>query len=109
MKVEENILVKELEKRGYDKDFKNTEEDEESSKSGFEYLLRLQVRTFTAEKVKQLENEIKGLQDKLDNVRKTSEKEMWLKELKEFETEYNKWLKVMESEKPSEKPKTKTK
>jgi len=103
MNVEETILVKELEKRGYDKDFKNAEdEDNESSKNGYEYLFRLQVRTFTANKVKQLNDDIENLKKKLETAKNTSEKQMWLNDLKEFEEEYAKWLKVMEN---ADKPK----
>jgi DNA gyrase/topoisomerase IV subunit B len=103
MNVEETILVKELEKRGYDKDFKNSEdEDNESSKNGYEYLLRLQVRTFTANKVKQLNDDIESLKKKLETAKNTPEKQMWLNDLKEFEDEYAKWLKVMEN---ADKPK----
>lgn len=104
MKVPENVLVKELEKRGYDKDFKTSEEDnEEGSKNGYEYLLRLQIRTFTAEKVKQLETDIDKHNQRLKEITSTSEKEMWLKDLQEFETEYHKWLKIMEFEKQPKK------
>lgn len=99
MNVDEDKVVKELEKRGYDKDYKN-DEDEESSKHGYEYLLRLQVRTFTANKVKQLKDDIASLQKKLDDAIATTEKKMWLNDLKEFEDEYMKWLKNMETQKP---------
>jgi len=110
MNVEENKVVEELEKRGYDKDFKDENEDSESStKNGYEYLLRLQVRTFTSNKVKELNNETKSMKTKLDNVKNINEKQMWLNDLQEFEIEYTKWLKTMENQKPKTKAVSKKK
>jgi DNA topoisomerase-2 len=102
MNVEESKVVSELEKRGYNKDTKETddEDEKESSKHGYEYLLRLQVRTLTADKVKQLKDDILALQKKLEEIKATTEKQMWLKDLGEFEVEYQKWLKTMETQKP---------
>lgn len=85
MKVKEENLIKELEKRGYDK------EDD-----SYEYLLRLQVRVFTVEKVSAIKNDIKSIKQKIDNIKKTSEAKMWSKELDEFETAYTKWLAVID-------------
>ena len=100
MNVDEEVLIKDLEKKGYDKDFKNTEDNsEESNKSGYEYLLRLQVRTFTANKVKQLKDDILSVKNKLADISKISEKQMWMRDLKEFEVEYVKWLKTIDAEK----------
>lgn len=110
MNVEEDKVIKELEKRGYDKDFKDDNEDSESgSKNGYEYLLRLQVRTFTSNKVKELNDDIKSLEIKLENVKNTTEKQMWLNDLEEFEAEYAKWLKLMENTKPKTKTVSKKK
>ena len=93
-----------------DKDFKDDgEENESGSKHGYEYLLRLQIRTFTANKVKELNNDIKSLETKLENIKITTEKQMWLNDLQEFEAEYAKWLKVMENTKPKTKTVSKKK
>ena len=51
MNVEEDIIVSELNRRNY---------DEEPCQGGYDYLLRLQVRTFTANKVNQLKNDIES-------------------------------------------------
>ena len=104
MNVEEDILVKDLEKKGYDKDLKNdtdSENEKETNKSGYEYLLRLQVRTFTSNKVNQLKEDILSTQKRLDDVKKIKEKQMWLRDLKEFEVEYVKWLNSMDESKKS--------
>jgi DNA topoisomerase II len=71
---------------------KNADYDEEPEVGGYDYLLRMQVRTFTAEKVNQLEKDIKGLRTKLDIINKTSENKMWLNDLNEFEKYYDKWV-----------------
>ena len=99
MNVDEDILIKELEKKGYDKIVKNddTNDDESDNKNGYNYLLKLPVRTLTSNQVNQIKNDIQSLKTKLEKTIKTSEKDMWLNELKEFEIEYEKWLKNMEN------------
>ena len=69
-------------------------------------LLRLQVRSFTANKVKQLKNDIESHKKKLSNLKKTTPEKMWLNELDEFEKQYDKWLKDMAKRVPK-KPKGK--
>jgi DNA topoisomerase-2 len=86
---EEKILV-ELQKRGYDKTV-----DDDGDEGSYNYLLKMQIKTFTFEKVTQIKNDIIGLETKLQNVTKVSEKQMWLNDLDEFVTEYNKWLIIM--------------
>ena len=104
MNVSEDKIVRELETLGYAKDFKNDEDDDTTSnKHGYEYLLRLQVRTFTSDKVKQLKEENQSLDTKLKTIKKTTEKQMWINDLSEFEFEYTKWLKAMEIQKPKKK------
>ena len=95
MNIDEEIVIKELEKRGYDREIKKDSDEE----GGYNYLLSLHVRTFTANKIKQLNNDIANIKDKLGNIKATSEKELWLNDLKEFENEYEKWLKKMEEQK----------
>jgi DNA topoisomerase-2 len=87
MNVPEEQVLDELKKRKY---------DEEPKTGGYDYLLRLQVRTFTADKIKQLKNDIESSQTKLDILRATSESKLWLNELGEFEKKYMSWLKDME-------------
>ena len=95
MNVEETEVIKELGKRGYDKDTKVENEEEDNKSSGYEYLLRLQVRTFTANKVKQLKEDIINIEKKLEEAKNVTEKQMWLKDIEDFEQEYAKWLKLM--------------
>ena len=79
--------------RGYDEDPKKIDNE-----GGYEYLLRMQIRTFTADKVKQIKNDIASIQQKIDGLTRTTEKEIWLGELEEFEKAYNTWLSSIEKE-----------
>ena len=103
MNVPEAQIIKNLEKSGYDKQLKPgaeeeiEDDDEDSSKSkGYNYLLHMQIRTFTAEKVKSIQKDVASKKKELATTKKTSEKEMWERELDEFLVEYKKWLKTME-------------
>jgi hypothetical protein len=58
----------------------------------------MQVRTFTADKIKQLNNDIMSLKEKLDKLKSKSEKDIWLEELEQFENAYKRWLQEIEQE-----------
>ena len=114
MNVEESIIVKNLEKGGFDKENTKINEsgEEEEGSGGYNYLLKMQVRTFTSNKVNQLRAEIEAKNKILKTLKETTEKQMWMNDLNEFKTEYTKWLKVMEVapfKLKSQKAKTKTK
>jgi DNA topoisomerase-2 len=106
MNIEEEIIIKELEKRGYDKEIKNTDSEENS---GYNYLLKLQVRTFTSNKVSQLKDEITSLENKIKKIKGVSEKQLWLNDLLDFENEYKKWEKSMNENDNKETKKNKKK
>jgi DNA gyrase/topoisomerase IV subunit B len=109
MNVPEDDIVKELEKQKYDKFFGNNienpdvEEDTNTSSKGYDYLLRLQIRTFTKEKVKKLKNDIASKIEDLNTLKSTSERNIWNSELDEFSLEYQKFLKIMEQTEPKSK------
>lgn len=100
MNIEENVLYQELEKRGYTKQNSKIDDGEHET-GGYEYLLRLQVKTFTEEKVKILQKEREQLGIKLDTLIKTTENELWLRDIDDFKEAYEKW--VIEMEKISNK------
>lgn len=77
-------IVRELSQNGYYNDNDN-----------FAYLFRLQINTFTLEKITELEETIKKLEEELRVVCETGEKTMWLNDLKDFELEYSKWLREL--------------
>ena len=101
-------IISTLEERGYDKEIKkvsinddvdNEDDDEKESKnSGYDYLMRLQFRSITEEKINKLSNDIASKIKERDTMTKTYEKKLWHNELKEFEVEYHKWLKDIENE-----------
>ena len=98
-------IVADLDEREYTR-FKSG--DKNDAAETFEYLLRLQVRTFTNEKILALRDDISGLEKRLETVRATSERKMWLHDLSVFEKEYAKWLHRLETDK-SRPPKKTTK
>lgn len=59
----------------------------------YDYLMRLQVRTFTTEKVEMLEKEIVNIKSSLETLKATSETKMWLSDINDFEKQYQKFLK----------------
>ena len=102
-------IISTLEERGYDKEIKKVnindvvedddeDEEKESKNSGYDYLMRLQFRSITEEKINKLSNDIDSKIKERDTLSKTSEKKLWLNDLKEFEVAYHKWLKVIENE-----------
>ena len=92
---EEEILT-ELEDREYDKHKASVDANGEEI-GGYSYLLSMQVRTFTHDKVKTLKNDIASARTTLDTILRTSEKDMWIAELNEFQEAYVKWEKVIEN------------
>ena len=100
MNIDEDIIITELENRKYDKEFRNDDDNDNNStstSSGYEYLLRMPVRVLSANQINKLKNDINSIQTKLDNIKSTSEKKMWLNDINEFEIEYEKWLKNMKN------------
>lgn len=96
-------IITELEERGYDKDVKDTKsdnenEEEEEKNNGYNYLLRLQFRSITEEKISKLKNDIDSKIKTRDTLYNTSEKQLWINDLDEFEKEYVKWLKIIDKE-----------
>lgn len=112
MNVSEKEIVRELEKRKYDKQRKSNKEvdDEEENEEigGYEYLLRMQVRTFTTEKINKLNDDIKVKNEELKILRNTSEKDMWIRDLIEFTEKYQEFLEIIDKEPKSESKKPTT-
>jgi DNA topoisomerase II len=77
--VDESDIVKTLKKTGY----VCVDGDEE-----FKYLLNMQIRSFSKQKLEELKKAIEKLDAELKHVRKISEAEMWEHDLGEFEKEF---------------------
>lgn len=69
---------------------------------GYDYLLKMQIYTLTDEKVVALEKEIAETYARLNEIMSTSSSAMWLRELDEFETAYDKYMVEWEMEVKSE-------
>ena len=98
-------LIADLESRGYDKeinekvdDENENNDDENETQNGYDYLLRLQFRSITEEKIDKLKKDIASNIKSKDELASTSEKELWIRDLDEFEKAYYKWLKIIEKE-----------
>ncbi len=121
-----NDIVKELEERRYDKDIKDEEikkdedelenndsQDEDDSENvkklkrghGYEYLLRLQISSITAEKIIKLANDIDSKIKERDELSATEERDIWLRELDELCDAYEKYIKNLENETSDSKKK----
>ena len=99
MKKKETVIILKLKERNYDEDLKK-------ENGGYEYLLGMQIRNFTEEKVNSLRNEIEILISKIQTLTNTTEKQLWLNDIDEFKVKYDEWLVIMNQ---AEKPKGKTK
>ena len=82
MNVEEEVIITNLEK---DKFYKIDDT--------FDYLLKMHIRTFTKEKVKNLGEELEKKKVELEAIKKITEKDMWKSDIKDFEKEYPRFLK----------------
>jgi DNA topoisomerase-2 len=101
-------LIEDLESRGYDKDLKEDlkedsndlgeDEEKKEEKNGYDYLLRLQFRSITEERINKLNKDILSNIKSRDELNSKSEKELWINDLDEFEKAYLKWLKIVEKE-----------
>jgi DNA topoisomerase-2 len=107
-------IVKELEDRGYDKnndveDEGNEEEEEitqvktKKSGNGYEYLMRMQISSITAEKIDKLKNDIESKIQERDTLKSTTEKEMWIYDLERFLEQYHPYIESLEKSKVSQK------
>ena len=104
MNEHESDIISVLKERNYDEDPKKNE-----GEGGYDYLLRMQVRTFTADKIKQLNNDIMSLKEKLEGLRAKSEKNIWIEELDQFSNSYQRWLQEIEQEEAVAKKRRATK
>jgi DNA topoisomerase-2 len=101
MRKKESVIIQTLKDHSYDEDLKR-------ENGGYEYLLGMQVRSFTEEKVNILRAEIQSITDKINTLRNTTVKQLWINDLEEFRVKYNEWLVIMSQVKSSkEEPKKK--
>ena len=61
----------------------------------FDYLLRLNILSFTEEKLKTLKDEIEKISGHIESLESTLPADMWKDELETFLVEYEKWERSM--------------
>lgn len=83
--IDEDDLIKELEKRKYYK-----VKDDGDEQGSYKYLLNMNIRSFTKQRLESLKKDIEKVENELDIMEKTTPSEMWLKELEELEVSYKK-------------------
>lgn len=79
MNIQESKIQEQLTRQGYDK-----------VNGTYDYLLGMHIRTFTQEKVDKLNEHMKELDKQIKILKKTHEKDIWLRELNELENVYKK-------------------
>jgi DNA topoisomerase-2 len=92
--VDEKVLAEEMKTRGYYANEKKKEEDEEDDKknslSVYGYLVNMNIRSFTKQKVETLQTEIARLEALQKKIKKTTPSAMWKADLSEFMKAYEK-------------------
>ena len=90
--------TKKVVRKDYESDVESDDEDVENIEMTYDYLLDMKIRSLNikSESYKALLNKCEKLNEAIDTLKNTTLENMWLAELQEFETEYNKWVKVQE-------------
>ena len=81
----EDDIIKDLETKQFDK-------EEES----YNYLLKMPIKNFTQQKLDKLDNEINKIEIDIKTLKNTTENELWIKDLDEFEKEYHSYIKELD-------------
>jgi DNA topoisomerase-2 len=110
-------IVAELEERGYDKNNEEKESrgeddvEEEVEKRrvghGYEYLLRMQISSITAEKIDKLRGDIASNIADRDTLEGTSERDIWRYDLEKFLEAYTPYIQSLDSDKKGVKKQVK--
>ena len=61
----------------------------------YDYLLRLNILSFTEEKLQHLQEEIRKIESQIKLLEDTSPGDIWLSELETFEQKYTEWERKM--------------
>ena len=90
-KRNEKDIIKDMITLGY-----TAQKDDEDDSSGFTYLFKMSVRSFTREKIDQLTAEINSYANKLKEIKTKTHGQMWVDDLDNFLIKYNEWKIDME-------------
>lgn len=64
-------------------------------KDNFDYLLNMNIRSMSQDKINKLSAEIKSLQEAIAKLEQTTESKLWLNDINSFEKQYTDYLKRM--------------
>ena len=81
--VDDDIIIFKRSEDDIIKDLKKFEYDMKDD--SYDYLLKIHISKFTENQISKLDNEIKCIKSEIKVIERTSEKEMWIKELRELE------------------------
>ena len=100
---DEDEVIVDMEDRGYYKNEKHDDSADEDKRSqnserGYDYLLKMHMRSFTKNKIDEIQKEIVRLKKLISGMKKTSEKQLWLNDINIFEKEYIKMITRLEKE-----------
>ena len=95
MIITNKIVLKERTDESLEKELIEKKFDKKVSESGresYDYLLSIQVRHMTGDKLKELQNKEKDTSKYLEEYKKKDLKKIWEEELDEFLSKYKVWL-----------------
>jgi len=87
--VDGDIVPHKHDKAGLEDTLRTTGFDADRAE-GFDYIVRMPVYSLTADKKRELDDQIAELQARVDDVEQTSETDMWSRDLDAFEEAYEK-------------------
>ena len=93
--MDDVLILKRKKQSTIETELKERDYAEETDEKGFGYLLRLQINSFTEEKILELESSILKKETEYDALFQTSEKQLWINDLDAFLDKYMKWLQEM--------------
>ena len=107
--MDETLVIKRKKQATIERELEEAGYDQETTEKGYGYLLRMQVSSFTEEKIAELEAQILKRQQEHETLLATTERDLWLNDLEEFAKAYQTWFAEMEqADKKREKKRAKT-
>lgn len=92
---DESDIITDLESNNYYKQIKDKNDIESLENGSYNYLLSMQIRSFTREKIESLTKDKNDLEDKIRQLQQKEEKAIWLNDLEELEREYPKFIREL--------------
>ena len=67
---------------------KNNYDSSDLDEANFDYLLNMNIRSMSQEKIDKLSKEIQDMKSAIDTLTNTSEEDLWRQDLQKFKTKY---------------------